>query len=323
MMNDDSDLSSVNVYLDKSGYVFWLAPANFMAQCTINIRYYPFDSQTCYFVVSSWLFLENHLSLGGSVPSINLDLFEENGEWDLTNSRVENVTRILLGHPLPAVRFTIYLTRKYSYYLMNMLLPVIVLAVMAPFVFLLPVESGEKIGYSLTILLSLSVVMTLVSQSIPPTSTHICILSVYLLLTFIICSLETLLTVVTCRIHDFHIKNYKMGPKLQDMTRLLAKVIRSNELISDINTTKIAQNNISPGKVELKIRDKGDSEKRNMKSKAWAKDEDEESDVSEVTDCSFEDLASHFDKFNFYLFEITTVIVTVVIMVVLRVNGTS
>lgn len=89
--------------------------------------------------------------------------------------------RILSGYNLPAVQFTIYMTRKYSYYLMNMLLPVIVLAVMAPFVFVLPVESGEKIGFALTILLSLSVVMTIVSDNIPPTSTHVCVLSKYMI----------------------------------------------------------------------------------------------------------------------------------------------
>jgi hypothetical protein len=87
------------------------------------------------------------------------------------------VFRSLSGYQLPAIDFTLELKRKYSYYLLNMLLPVIILATMAPFVFILPVESGEKIGFALTILLSLSVVMTIVSDNIPPTSTHICVLS--------------------------------------------------------------------------------------------------------------------------------------------------
>ncbi|XP_045175770.2 neuronal acetylcholine receptor subunit alpha-9-like [Mercenaria mercenaria] len=323
MINDDTDLSSVNVYLHQTGFVMWLAPANFMAQCTINIKYYPFDSQTCSFVVSSWLFIESHLNVVGSASSINMDLYEENGEWDLTKSTVENVTRTLHGHPLPAVKFTTYLTRKYSYYLMNMLLPVIVLAIMAPFVFMLPVESGEKIGYALTILLSLSVVMTLVSESIPPTSTHICVLSVYLLLTYIICSVETLLTVVTCRIQDFHMKEYTMGPKLQNMTRLLAIITRSINILKNNNTTEVTQNNISPEISELKLKEKDHLEKEIMKTKAWVKEEHGEKEQSEATDYSFGDFVLVFDKFNFFLFEIITVIVTVVIMVVLRVGGAS
>ena len=67
--------------------------------------------------------------------------------------------------------------RKYSYYLYNMILPVIILAILGTFVFVLPVESGEKNGYALTILLSMSVVMTILSDSIPPISTETCILS--------------------------------------------------------------------------------------------------------------------------------------------------
>ncbi|XP_053388667.1 neuronal acetylcholine receptor subunit alpha-9-like, partial [Mercenaria mercenaria] len=323
IINDDSDLSSVNAYLGNDGFVIWLAPANFMAQCTINIQYYPFDSQTCYFVVSSWLFLESHLELGGSAASINMDLYEENGEWDLTASKVENITRTLLGHPLPAVKFTTFLTRKYSYYLMNMLLPVIVLAVMAPFVFMLPIESGEKIGYGLTILLSLSVVMTLVSQSIPPTSTHICVLSVYLLVTFIICSLETLLTVVACRIHDFHKKGHIMGPKLKNMTMLLARITHSSQLLTDTITTKITQKNASLEKVELTLVEKNHLEKAIIQNRARDKQDREETEQSGARNYSFEDLALVFDKFNFILFAIITVTVTVVFMVVLRLGGSS
>lgn len=44
-------------------------------------------------------------------------------------------------------------------------------------VFVLPVESGEKNGFSLTILLSMSVVMTILSDHIPPISTQTCQLS--------------------------------------------------------------------------------------------------------------------------------------------------
>ncbi|XP_060556969.1 neuronal acetylcholine receptor subunit alpha-7-like [Ruditapes philippinarum] len=123
--------------------------------------------------VSSWMFLEHMIDLGSSTSTVNLDIYKEHGEWDIIGTS-------LSGYKLPAVEFTLELKRKYSYYLLNMLLPVIILATMAPFVFILPVESGEKIGFALTILLSLSVVMTIVSDNIPPTSTHICVLSMIL-----------------------------------------------------------------------------------------------------------------------------------------------
>jgi len=67
--------------------------------------------------------------------------------------------------------------RKYAYYLMNLILPVIILSTMAPFVFLLPIETGDKSAFALTIMLSLSVVMATVSEYIPTTATKTCILS--------------------------------------------------------------------------------------------------------------------------------------------------
>ena len=87
--------------------------------------------------------------------------------------------RHIEGYFMSAVKFSLTLKRKYSYYLLTMVLPVIFLALLGAFVFMLPVECGEKIGFGLTILLSLSVVMTIVSDNIPPVSSSTCILSKY------------------------------------------------------------------------------------------------------------------------------------------------
>ncbi|WAR01683.1 ACHA7-like protein [Mya arenaria] len=135
----------------------------------------------------------------------------------LSNAKVGN-------DDLPGVKFNLRLKRKVSYYLINMILPVIFLAIVGTFVFVLPVESGEKNGYALTILLSMSVIMTIVSDAIPPISTQTCQLSVYLLVIFIVCSLETILTVMSCQIHSYDAKGYKPGQRAQKIAKFLAKL---------------------------------------------------------------------------------------------------
>ena len=87
--------------------------------------------------------------------------------------------RTLHSHVFSSVHITLRLERKSGYYLITLLVPVIMLALLGPLVFVLPVESGEKIGFALTILLSLSVVMTILSDHIPPISTQTCLLSTY------------------------------------------------------------------------------------------------------------------------------------------------
>lgn len=55
ILSDNSDLASVPILVYSNGGVFWLAPANFVAQCTIIITYYPFDVQTCHLMVNTIL----------------------------------------------------------------------------------------------------------------------------------------------------------------------------------------------------------------------------------------------------------------------------
>ena len=49
-------------------------------------------------------------------------------------------------------------------------LPICVLGILNLFVFLLPPESGERVGYSITVLLSIVVFLTITSNSLPGTS---------------------------------------------------------------------------------------------------------------------------------------------------------
>lgn len=51
--NDNSDFASASAYVANSGYVGQLVPGNLNSHCSINIKYYPFDSQECEIVVSN------------------------------------------------------------------------------------------------------------------------------------------------------------------------------------------------------------------------------------------------------------------------------
>ncbi|XP_060571040.1 neuronal acetylcholine receptor subunit alpha-2-like isoform X2 [Ruditapes philippinarum] len=321
ILGDNSDFASSPVYVASTGDVVWMAPASFVAQCTVNIKYYPFDSQSCKLVVSSWLFLEFMIDLGAMSQTINLDIYEEHGEWEVTGTSVTNRTRSISGYQLAAIDFTLELKRKYSYYLLNMLLPVIILATMAPFVFILPVESGEKISFALTILLSLSVVMTIVSDNIPPTSTHICVLSVYLLMTFILCSVQTLVTVLVCRVHELHNKTYIMGTTCKKTVRLLAKLTkyrrrpRGDALseVKDVHGIKETQV-VSQEKIDLP----------KSKGTAWAEnetDKPEDDSIDEHIEYTYEDMVIMSEKFNFYLFTVLTLLTTIICMIILETNG--
>ncbi|KAL8596823.1 hypothetical protein ACOMHN_027152 [Nucella lapillus] len=61
-----------------------------------------------------------------------------------------------------------------------MILPILLLSLLNCLVFLLPVESGEKMTVSVTIFLSFAVFLSLIDSSLPPNSDSVCLFSVYL-----------------------------------------------------------------------------------------------------------------------------------------------
>ena len=80
------------------------------------------------------------------------------------------------------ISFVFHLKRKPLYYVINFILPVVFLSFLNGLVFIIPAETGEKSGYSVTILLSLAVFMTIISTLLPVNSDKISVFGFYVLL---------------------------------------------------------------------------------------------------------------------------------------------
>ena len=74
-------------------------------------------------------------------------------------------------------RMDIYVRRLPYYHLINLFFPCTLITLICSLVFLIPPELGEKITFSLTILLSLIIFMLLMFEKLPETSQTIPLLS--------------------------------------------------------------------------------------------------------------------------------------------------
>ena len=95
------------------------------------------------------------------------------GEWNLEampGRRLVFFYDCCPNVPYPVIDYDIIIIRRTSFYLLNLIWPGILIAVLAAITFLLPPESGERIGLGITNLLAMMVFLLLISESIPPTS---------------------------------------------------------------------------------------------------------------------------------------------------------
>lgn len=160
---EDSDF---RVVILNSGHAHTSPGGILKVKCTPNVTRFPFDVQTCFIDLMPWMYSPNEIQLVSASPQIDLSYYTPNREWALidtgTTSEVEG------QHS--AIKLMLKMKRKPLYHLVNTLIPVYMLLFLNPLVFLLPCESGERSGYSLTILLAYTVFMLVISSSLPQIS---------------------------------------------------------------------------------------------------------------------------------------------------------
>jgi hypothetical protein len=167
------------IEISKTGDITWSPGDVYDTSCDIDTTYYPFDVQTCAITLTTRGYSKNQLSLKLDKVPIVLNAYHENGEWELvkTSSSTSTVDRDRI--PFSQINFSFTFKRRSAFHIMNTIIPMFLLVSMTCFVFRIPVDAGEKLGYCLTVLLAFAVYLTLVSDDIPTTSTHICYLCKY------------------------------------------------------------------------------------------------------------------------------------------------
>ena len=142
----------------------------------MDVTFFPYDIQTCEVELASWGFPSTAVNLSFLKTHVNLNNYRTNGEWDLLSTDQHHGEIIEDDLTYSELLFSLHVQRLPGYYLMSVIFPVIVTAVLTSVTFMLPVESGEKVGYILTVLLALAVLLTLFSDSLPTTSKHTSVL---------------------------------------------------------------------------------------------------------------------------------------------------
>nr|KAG5712047.1 hypothetical protein BaRGS_020773 [Batillaria attramentaria] len=106
-------------------------------------------------------------------------LFTPSGEFDLIATRMDHEDIPAAdagGDNFRKLHFYFTFRRKWEFYGMNLVMPIVLTSILMNAVFALPIESGEKMGFSLTVLLSYVVFLTWVTDNLPPVSSDVSVL---------------------------------------------------------------------------------------------------------------------------------------------------
>ncbi|XP_048771931.2 neuronal acetylcholine receptor subunit beta-2-like [Ostrea edulis] len=206
----------IMIRYQDDGAALWYTGDYIETSCDIDITHFPFDRQLCKIEMIPWNYRHRELQLLISRNDINLENFTQNGEWVLYGTAAERVG----DGPFEYIYFKLYLERRSSFFIVNLFIPVVLLTLLNCMVFLLSADSGERVGYAITCLLSMTVYLTLVSDTIPKTSKPISVLSFVLMILLILSAFICFLTIIGLRFH-FRKEEKPLHPWLIKVTRAL------------------------------------------------------------------------------------------------------
>ncbi|OWF51428.1 Neuronal acetylcholine receptor subunit alpha-7 [Mizuhopecten yessoensis] len=158
------DRQKVGIY--NSGLVIWGPDDVYEVTCQADVTFYPFDQQKCSLFFGLYMVTLIDVIIETFSDDIQTDFYYPNGIWALQNTTCEVYP--VMNSPTLAV--TIEIKRRPMFQVINTIVPFSVLGLLNVLVFLLPAESGERVGFTVTVLLAIAVFMSIVTETLPGAS---------------------------------------------------------------------------------------------------------------------------------------------------------
>ena len=173
---DQFENQKIKLIVRNDGQITWYPGGLFQTSCSIDISHYPLDTQTCSIDIIPWSSDQSTLNGTFNDPAFEISNIDSHPEWTLIRTETEYHLR---PSNFWVMRFKFILKRKVMFFVMNMMSPIVLLSLLNCLVFLLPVDSGEKMTVSVTVFLSFAVFMSLINDSLPQNSDSLCLFSAY------------------------------------------------------------------------------------------------------------------------------------------------
>ncbi|XP_060596057.1 acetylcholine receptor subunit alpha-like [Ruditapes philippinarum] len=273
-----------------NGKVMFTVGGIIQFSCSFSMKFWPFDKHICTLNLFPYGYMASRVTF--SVPGTIVDtgIYSENGEWYLDTNSFDYELGTVFG--MSEIVYSFKIARLSSFYMLTVILPINGIGMLTCLVFLLPSESGERVSYAITIMLSLAVFLTVTAEDLPKNSKPIPIICVYILFNLIICILGLLFVVL-----NLIIFNRTKKVKMAEIYKSIVRFTKRKSLRRKIRVEPLRKN--STAKINVKSREP---------VKVFEHRRADE-------DIEWKDVSDAIDKILFVLFVVVTYIPSIIILI--------
>eukprot|EP00794_Sanderia_malayensis_P009231 gene9231-10205_t len=172
-----TDVFKAGLNVRYNGIINWMSSVTVLASCGLDIKWFPFDKQTCVLSFGSMSYTKEKIQLvfrkkPAFLKDMEAPVYYNSGDWVMTNvsSEVIDVKYECCMNNFSVIEYTLKWKRLTSYWMLYLVGPCLCITWISLFTFLLPPESGERSGFGITTVLAMSVYLLVISDKLPETS---------------------------------------------------------------------------------------------------------------------------------------------------------
>ncbi|CAG2206063.1 CHRNB4 [Mytilus edulis] len=133
----------IHAEVEHDGLVLWKPFHVFISKCKFDSTYFPFEKQSCHIDFVAWAFDESEVYLAVGTDGVNTeDATDSNGQWELVSSSIVSFS----DEGVSQIRATLVIKRKPLFFIINIILPIVLLSILNIFTFQIPADIGERMG---------------------------------------------------------------------------------------------------------------------------------------------------------------------------------
>ncbi|XP_053270306.1 5-hydroxytryptamine receptor 3A [Pleuronectes platessa] len=201
MIQKDDSNQNPYLYVDHKGTVTYEEDINVVSTCRMDVHKFPFDTQSCNISIGSAINCIGEIRLAPSSNSsratkFSREVLKTQGEWEFLHLSVSNNILTFDNRSFEQLVYTFTIKRRPLLHVINFLLPILFFLSLDLASFFISDHRGEKLGFKVTVLLAISVLLLILNDILPSMSNRTPLIATYCIVIFALMLLSLLETIL-------------------------------------------------------------------------------------------------------------------------------
>ncbi|XP_031171419.1 5-hydroxytryptamine receptor 3A-like [Sander lucioperca] len=201
MIQKDDSPQNPYMYVSYDGTIISEEDMKVVSTCKMDVHKFPFDTQRCNITIGSAIHYVNEIRL---LPSSNSsratqfsrEVMKSQGEWEFLQLSIASYNFTFDDRQWENLIYTFTMKRRPLLHVINFLLPILFFLSLDLASYFIADHRGEKLGFKVTVLLAISVLLLILNDILPSMSNKTPLIATYCIVIFALMLLSLLETIL-------------------------------------------------------------------------------------------------------------------------------